>query len=73
MAINLGSAYGKVSLDVTGIRNGVAQGVSAFREMHSKMMTIGQSFQQIGGIMTAAFTVPIVLAGKKGFRCIQEL
>ncbi len=72
MAVNLGSAYGKVELDISGLVNGVSNGVKSIEQLKSKVSTVGQSMQQLGGIMTAAFTVPLALVGKSALSTFEE-
>jgi len=60
MAINLGSAYGKVSLDASGIKSGVASGMSSLKNLQQAGLAIGGGMQKIGGLMTLGLTVPIV-------------
>jgi len=59
MAINLGSAYGKVSLDSSGIKSGVSQGITSLNKLEKSAHAIGGAMQKVGGAMTIGLTVPI--------------
>ncbi len=72
MAITLGSAYGKVSIDASGVSSGVNSAVQSFEKLKTKAAALGQAMQQVGGAMTAAFTVPIALAGRSALNTFQE-
>ncbi len=65
MAIQLGSAYGKVGLDASGVQNGVNTAKSSLESFKSKMEDIGGKMQSIGTKMSLALTLPILAAGKK--------
>jgi len=65
MAINLGSAYGKVGLDASGIKSGVSQGVASLRTLETAGLAIGGAMQKIGGAMTLGLTLPIIAFFKK--------
>ena len=59
MAINLGSAYGKVSLDSSGIKSGVSQGITSLNKLEVAAQKIGGAMQKVGTAMTIGLTVPI--------------
>src|SRR3989304_2530048 len=59
MAINLGSAYGKVSLDSNGIKSGVSQGITSLNKLEKAAHAIGGAMQKVGAGMTIGLTVPI--------------
>lgn len=65
MAITLGSAYGKVSIDGSGVQSGVNTATSSLNTFKTKMEDIGSKMQGIGRKMSLALTLPIILAGKK--------
>ena len=59
MAIQLGSAYGKASLDVKGLRDGVAKGKESLADLEKSAKRIGESMKNVGKTLTASLTVPI--------------
>lgn len=72
MAIRLGSAYGKVEIDSSGVAKGVSNAVNSLETLKTKAAAVGQAMQQLGGLMTAAFTVPLALAGRSALNIFQE-
>jgi TP901 family phage tail tape measure protein len=79
MSIKLGSAYGKVSLDVNGVRSGVATAkkslgdlVKAGHDVGATLENIGGAMQNVGRSLTATFTLPVVLAGTKAFQVMKD-
>jgi len=60
MAIQLGSAYGKVNIDSSGVQSGVDNAVKSLGTLGETAKKIGASMQQIGSAMTIGLTVPIV-------------
>ncbi len=65
MAIQLGSAYGKVELDASGVRRGVDTGITSLKKLEGMAAPISAAMQKIGAAMTLAVTVPLTLIGKK--------
>jgi len=65
MAINLGSAYGKVSLDTSGVQRGVEQAKGSFKSLEGSAQRLGQTLQNVGKAMTIAVTVPIAMMAKE--------
>lgn len=70
MAIGLGTAVGYLDLDITGFARGIDSATSqlnglgtACTTVSGSLTTIGQTLTNVGGMMTAAFTAPIVAAG----------
>ena len=79
MAIQLGSAYGKVSLDSSSFVAGVKNAKSSLQELifgapgaSKSIESIGASMKRVGATMTAAFTVPVLIAGKKAFDIFRD-
>ena len=71
MAIQLGSAFGKVELDASGLQRGVTTAVGGLktlgetaRTMNDKLNTFATGMQKVGAAMTLAFTLPILAFGK---------
>lgn len=65
MAIQLGSAYGKVGIDGSGVKKGVGEATGTLDGFKSKMEDIGGKMQSIGTKMSLALTLPILAASKK--------
>lgn len=72
MAIQLGSAYGKVEIDSSGVNRGVDSAISNMEKLKTKASAVGQAMQQLGTMMTAAFTVPLAIAGRSAMQTFQE-
>jgi len=72
MGIQLGSAYGKVEIDSSGVKKGVDNAVSSLETLRTKAETVGQSMKRVGGFMTAAFTVPLALAGRSAVKVFVD-
>lgn len=72
MGIELGSAFGKITIDGSGVQRGVDQSVASLEGMKGKLSSLSSSLQQLGGVMTATFTVPIALAGGKAFKVFAD-
>src|SRR3990172_7933217 len=72
MAINLGSAYGKVSLDSSGIKTGVADGIKSLQKLEIAAKAIGGAMQGIGTAMTIGLTLPIVAFFKSSVDSAME-
>jgi hypothetical protein len=60
MAIQLGSAYGKVSIDSSGVKSGVDNANKSLGTLETSARKLGASLQKIGGAMTLGLTVPII-------------
>lgn len=65
MSINLGSAYGKVSLDASGVASGVEKAKGSFKSLESSAQRLGQTLQNVGKAMTVAVTIPMALMAKE--------
>lgn len=72
MAIQLGSAYGKVTLDSSGVGRGVRSATTSLRNLQSLGLSLSGTMQDIGASMTVGLTLPIALAGKKAFDVFRE-
>jgi len=79
VAIQLGSAYGKVSLDSSSFVSGINNAKSSLQQLifgapsaSRSIESIGASMKRVGATMTAAFTVPVLIAGKKAFDIFRE-
>src|SRR3972149_1794104 len=64
MSINLGSAYGKVNIDASGVQRGVEQAKGSFKSLESSAQRLGQTLQNVGKAMTVAVTIPMAMMAK---------
>lgn len=64
MAIQLGSAYGKVNIDSTGVKTGVDNAVHSMGKLESSAQKLGVTLQNVGKAMTVAVTVPLAMMAK---------
>jgi|CXWL01.1.fsa_nt_gi hypothetical protein len=65
MAINLGSAYGKVTIDSSGVSSGVDNAKKSMGSLESSAQKLGATLQSVGRAMTAAVTIPMALMAKQ--------
>jgi hypothetical protein len=73
MAIQLGSAYGKVNLDVAGLLNGVLKGKAGLMMLANAGQKIGASMKQAGQAMTLGLTLPIAALGVASIKAASDL
>jgi TP901 family phage tail tape measure protein len=67
MGIQLGSAYGKVTLDANGVVTGVTTAVNSLEKLKKAGSAVADVLTSSGQAMTAMFTVPLAILGKKSF------
>jgi hypothetical protein len=72
MAINLGSAYGKVELDSTGVKKGVDSAIKNVQTLQTKMAALGNTMSNIGGKMTFGLTLPLLFFAKSAVAASME-
>lgn len=72
MAIQLGSAYGKVHIDSSGVKRGVDSAKQHMGSLERSAVQLGAKLQSVGRSMTAAFTLPIALLGGKAFQVMKD-
>src|SRR5690349_11954753 len=72
MAIQLGSAYGKVALDVAGLLGGVKKGKEALFTLASAGQQIGDSLKNVGRTLTIGMTLPIVAMGAASIKAASD-
>lgn len=68
MAIQLGSAYGKVSLDINGLLRAVKQGKTGIIELSESGVNLGNSMRNLGAALTLSVTLPILAVGKSAIQ-----
>lgn len=59
MSIQLGSAYGKVIIDSSGVTSGVNSSIKSLEGLEQIAQKIGGGMQKIGAAMTVGLTLPI--------------
>ncbi len=72
MAIKLGSAYGKVDLDASGVARGVKSANRSLESLSAMGMKVGQSLQNVGNAMTLGLTLPIVALGGASIKMASD-
>jgi hypothetical protein len=72
MAIQLGSAYGKVTLDSSGLKNGVKSGVSDLQNLQKAGVLLGTTMKNVGNTLTLALTLPIVALGGASIKAASD-
>lgn len=65
MAIQLGSAYGKVNIDSSGVKSGVDSANKSLGSLEKSAQKLGTTFQNVGKVMTASITIPMALMAKQ--------
>ncbi len=69
----LGSAHGKVTLDVSGLVAGAKTAESQLQRLAATGQKIGGALQGIGNSMTLGLTLPIVAAGGAAIKLASDL
>lgn len=72
MAINLGSAYGKVSLDVNGLVSAVRTGKANLQQLAKVGVQVGDALQNVGQKLTLGLTLPILAAGAASIKAASD-
>lgn len=72
MAINLGSAYGKVAIDSSGVKKGVDDGIQKLQQLQKAGELIGGALQKVGAGLTLGVTVPVVAFFKASIDSAME-
>jgi len=72
MAIQLGSAYGKVALDVAGLLSGVAKGKAGLLSLAQVGQQVGGAMKNIGTTMTVGLTLPIAALGAASIKAASD-
>lgn len=63
MSIQLGSAFGKVSIDSSGVTRGVKSANRSLESLAATGIKVGQALQGVGKAMTIGLTLPILALG----------
>ncbi|RPI92882.1 MAG: hypothetical protein EHM40_11565 [Chloroflexi bacterium] len=72
MSIQLGSAYGKVALDVAGLLSGVAKGKAGLTSLAATGVQVGAAMKNVGNMMTLGLTLPIVAMGAASIKAASD-
>ena len=73
MAINLGSAYGKVTIDASGVKSGVSTATASLQDLSKLGMSIGREMQNIGRAMTIGISLPLIGIGAASIKAASDL
>ena len=72
MAIQLGSAYGKVNIDSSGVTSGVNNANKSLGTLESSAKKLGVTLQNVGRAMTIAVSIPIALMAKQAVMAASD-
>lgn len=72
MAIQLGSAYGKVNLDVKGLIDGVKQGKVSLQSLAAAGQAMGETLKNVGRNLTLVLTLPILAMGAAAINAAKD-
>ena len=72
MAIQLGSAYGKVGLDVSGLLSGVFKGKQGLMNLAQVGEQVGGAMKRAGQMMTVGVTLPILAMGAASIKAASD-
>lgn len=72
MAIQLGSAYGKVDLDVKGLLSNVLKGKQGLMNLATVGQQVGGAMKNVGNMMTVGLTLPIAALGAASIKAASN-
>lgn len=72
MAIQLGSAYGKVTLDASGVKKGVDSGIHDLQRLALVGEQVGKSLTDLGNKLTIGVTLPILALGGASLKAASD-
>ena len=73
MAIQLGSAYGKVELDASGVQRGVSTATSSLQKLAVIGEKVGEVLKSVGTKLTIGLTIPILAMGAASIKAASDL
>jgi hypothetical protein len=73
MAIQLGSAYGKVELDASGVQHGVSTATTSLMNLSSVGLQVAGVLKSVGNAMTIGLTLPILALGTASVKAASDL
>lgn len=69
----LGSAYGKVEIDSSGVKKGADNAVKSLQTLHDKAVKLGASMVDLGKKMTIGVSVPIALLAAQSVKLASDM
>ena len=72
MAIQLGSAYGKVNIDSSGVKSGVGSAITSLENLGRVGSMVGDAMKQAGQAMTIGLTLPILAMGTASIKAASD-
>lgn len=73
MAIQLGSAYGKVELDASGVQRGVSTATTSLQKLAVIGEKVGEVLKSVGTKLTIGLTIPILAMGAASIKAASDL
>ena len=73
MAIQLGSAYGKISLDTSGFTNGINKAKSGLSSLKLSSEQIADGLNKVGNGLTLGVTLPLLAVGTASIKMASDL
>ena len=73
MAIQLGSAYGKIVIDSSGVTIGVGNATKSLGSLSEVALKVGTAMQNAGKMMTLGLTLPIAALGVASIKAASDL
>lgn len=72
MSIQLGSAYGKITIDSSGVSVGVGSATKSLGTLSTVAAQVGASLKQVGQTMTIGLTLPILAVGTASIKAASD-
>ena len=72
MSIQLGSAYGKVGLDISGLLTAVRNGKASLQTLAQAGTQMGETMKNVGRTLTIAITLPILAMGAASIKAASD-
>lgn len=72
MAIQLGSAYGKITLDVNGFMNGVNKAKGGMSQLMAAGEKLANGLNKVGNAMTVGITLPLAAIGAASIKAASD-
>jgi len=68
----LGSAYGKIEIDASGVRRGVSQATSSLADLQKVAYQVGDDLKKLGRNLTVGLTLPLVALGGSAIKLASD-
>lgn len=72
MSVQVGSAYGKIEIDFSGVKRGVTAAVTQLSSFESASKRIGNNLKTIGDQLSVSVTAPLVAVGAAASKTSME-